>query len=219
MPFMDFLPEVLSEYVRKHSDPESQLLAELNRVTHLNVKMPRMLSGQVQGRMLSMFSKMIQPEYILEIGTYTGYSALCLAEGIKKGGKLLTIDQNEELRPILEKYLKKSIHSEKIKLLFGNALEVIPDLPSGMDMVFIDADKENYVNYFDLIIDSVKEGGYILADNVLWKGHVVDASKDNDRRTKAIKAFNAKVQEDKRVENVLLSVRDGMMVMRKKPTQ
>lgn len=212
---MEFLPEKLEQYVQAHCQNEPKLLAELNRETWLKIMTPRMLSGHVQGRVLSMLSKMIQPEYILEIGTYTGYSALCFAEGLQKQGKIITIDRNEELQPILDKYLRNSDFAHQIECLFGNAIDIIPTLDNEIDLVFIDADKPNYSNYFDLVIDKVKTGGYIIADNVLWSGNVVDEAKLNDKSTKAIVAFNEKVQKDERVENVLFPVRDGLMIMRK----
>lgn len=212
---MEFLPEEIDLYARNHSHAESKLLAELNRETRLKVMTPRMLSGHLQGRMLSALSYMIQPNYILEIGTYTGYSAICLAEGLSARGKLITIDNNEELMPILEKYLLKSPKSDQIDLRIGNALDIIPDVPPGIDLVFIDADKENYSRYFDLVIDKVKPGGFILADNVLWSGKVVGETKESDKSTRAIKAYNQKVNSDLRVESVLFPVRDGIMVSRK----
>ncbi|UKN02551.1 O-methyltransferase [Paracrocinitomix mangrovi] len=213
---MDFLPEKIEKYVEEHTDKENKLLAGLNRETWLKVMSPRMLSGHVQGRVLSMLSHMIQPKYILEIGTYTGYSALCMAEGLQADGRLITIDLNEELKPILDKYLLNSPYKDQIELHFGKAADIIPDLPDGIDMVFIDADKPNYATYFDLTIDKVRPGGFILADNVLWSGNVVDESKFNDKSNAAIRDFNDKVHADERVENVLFPVRDGIMVMRKK---
>lgn len=212
---MEFLPKELDDYIKNHTQDESDLLADLNRETWLKVMTPRMLSGHVQGRILSMISHMIKPEYILEIGTYTGYSALCLAEGMKEGGRLITIDRNEELNPILEKYLLSSKYKDMIDLRIGNAVDIIPTLPDDIDLVFIDADKPNYSNYFDLVIDKVKTGGFILADNVLWSGKVVDPDSQNDKSTKSILDFNKMVQNNNRVENVLLSDRDGIMVIRK----
>jgi predicted O-methyltransferase YrrM len=212
---MEFLPEAIDRYSRNHTSIESELLRELNRETHLKILSPRMLSGHLQGRFLSMISHMLQPEFILEIGTYTGYSAICLSEGLSKKGKLVTIDNNRELDPILQKYLLKSEKAKQIEVVFGNAAEIIPTLPSQIDLVFIDADKENYALYFDLVIDKVRSGGYILADNVLWSGKVVEPVKSNDRSTKALMDFNEKVQRDSRVENMLLPLRDGIMVMRK----
>jgi len=213
---MDFLPEDLEAYIQAHCQEEPQLLSELNRETWLKVLVPRMLSGHVQGRVLSMLSKMIRPSYILEIGTYTGYSAICFAEGLQKDGKIITIDKNEELTPILKKYMFQSELGKQIEFKVGMASEIIPDLEDGIDLVFIDADKANYSLYFDLVIDKVVLGGYILADNVLWSGNVVNESRKEDKGTKGIIEFNAKVQADDRVENVLFPVRDGIMVMRKK---
>lgn len=212
---MEFLPEKLEEYVQNHCQREPEMLSHLNRETWLKVMTPRMLSGHVQGRVLSMLSKMIQPAYVLEIGTYTGYSALCFAEGLSESGKIITIDRNEELKPILEKFLLKSEFAAQIDLRFGNAVEIIPELPGDIDLVFIDADKPNYSKYFDLVIDKVKSGGFIIGDNVLWSGNVVDENKMQDKSTKAIIDFNKKVQHDERVENVLFPVRDGLMIMRK----
>ena len=213
---MDFLPKEINQYIEAHSEKESRLLAELNRETHLKVLIPRMLSGHLQGRVLSMLSKMIKPKYILEIGTYTGYSALCLAEGLTENGTLESIDKNEELKSIITKYWNASEFTDQLIHLSGNALEIIPNLDKIYDIVFIDADKENYSNYFDLVIDKTAKGGYIIADNVLWSGNVVqDENKMNDS-TKAIVAFNQKVHDDERVENVLFPVRDGLMVLRKK---
>lgn len=175
-----------------------------------------MLSGHMQGRILSMFSQMIKPERILEIGTYTGYSALCLAEGLAENGKLITIDINEELQEFVQKHIDASPYKNKIEQRIGNALEVIPTLNEQFDIVFIDADKENYLPYFNLIFDKVKTGGYIIADNVLWSGKVVDKVKANDTDTKKLLEFNAYIQNHEGVENVLLPVRDGLMICRKK---
>jgi len=213
---MDFLPPKIDEYALKYSDPESDLLAELNRETHLKVLSPRMLSGHLQGRVLSMLSKIIQPSYILEIGTYTGYSAICLSEGLAENGKLITIDINEELSPIINKYLKKSPKAKQVEIIYGDATKIIPTLPENIDLVFIDADKENYSNYFDLVINKMRPGGVILADNVLWSGKVTEPIKPSDKSTAAIHAFNEKIQNDSRVENVLLPIRDGIMMIRKK---
>ena len=213
---MEFLPEELEKYIQDHCQKEPELLSNLNRETWLKIMTPRMLSGHVQGRVLSMLSKMISPNYILEIGTYTGYSALCFAEGLNPNGKIITIDRNEELKPILDSYLGKSKYKKNIEVLFGDATQLIEKLQDNIDLVFIDADKPNYSNYFDLVIDKVRPGGYIIADNVLWSGNVIDESKKNDKSTKAIIDFNAKVQLDDRVENVLFPVRDGLMIIRKK---
>ena len=213
---MDFLDDKIDKYVTDHSSPESAMLFHLNRETHLKVMSPRMLSGHLQGRVLSMLSHMIQPKLIVEIGTYTGYSAYCLAEGLTEKGKLITIDRNEELKPIIDKYLSTFEKKEQIDVVFGNAMEIIPSLPDEIDIAFTDADKENYSNYYDLLFDKIRPGGYLLADNVLWSGKVVEEVASNDRSTKAIMEFNNKVHEDARVENVLFPIRDGIMVMRKK---
>lgn len=210
---MDFTPPAIQKYSEDHTSPETELLKVVNRDTHARVLMPRMLSGHMQGRILSMISKMVNPTTVLEIGTYTGYSALCLAEGLKHGGKLITIDINEELESTVRSYFNRSSFANAIDYKIGNALEIIPTLKSSFELVFIDADKENYARYYDLIINHVPLGGYILADNVLWSGKVLDAKPDKD--TRAIIEFNRKVNEDTRVENVLLPVRDGIMVMRK----
>lgn len=210
---MEFLSDDLQRYAEQHSADESELLKKINRETHLSVLMPRMLSGHLQGRVLSMISKMIRPSRILEIGTYTGYSAICLAEGLLPNGKLITIDINEELQKKVEGYFVEAGLSQMVDYRIGNALEIIPKLTDSFELVFIDADKENYSNYFDLAIDKVKPGGYILADNVLWSGKVLDAKPDKD--TKAIMAFNKKVSQDARVESVLLPIRDGIMMIRK----
>lgn len=210
---MEFLSDDLQRYAEQHSADESELLKKINRETHLSVLMPRMLSGHLQGRVLSMISKMIRPSRILEIGTYTGYSAICLAEGLLPNGKLITIDINEELQKKVEGYFVEAGLSQMVDYRIGNALEIVPKLTDSFELVFIDADKENYSNYFDLAIDKVKPGGYILADNVLWSGKVLDAKPDKD--TKAIMAFNKKVSQDARVESVLLPIRDGIMMIRK----
>ena len=210
---MEFLPEKLEKYVEEHTAAESKLLQKLNRETQASVMMPRMLSGHVQGRVLSMLSHMIRPQNILEVGTYTGYSAICLAEGLSKDGRLYTIDINEELEDMVRGYFEEAGLTDKIEYLIGNAMELIPNLKVMYDLVFIDADKINYSNYFDLVIGNVKQGGYIIADNVLWSGKVVGDKIDKD--TKAIMDFNDKVHNDSRVENVLFPVRDGLMVLRK----
>src|SRR5687767_13903761 len=210
---MDFIKKEILEYAERHTTPESDLLKTVNRETHAHVLMPRMLSGHMQGRILSMISNMVKPSTILEIGTYTGYSAICLADGLKPGGKLITIDINEELENTVIGYFQTAGLSNVIDYRIGNALEIIPTLKMNFDLVFIDADKENYSRYYDLVINRVPLGGYILADNVLWSGKVLDEKPDKD--TRAIQEFNRKVQQDARVENVLLPVRDGIMVMRK----
>ena len=208
---MEILNEDLQRYAEQHTSPESDLLRKINRDTHAHVLMPRMLSGHLQGRVLSMISYMIQPQRILEIGTYTGYSALCLAEGLSPGGKLITIDINEELEKKVSDHF--TLWQDKIEYKIGNALDIVPTLNEIFDLVFIDADKSNYSRYFDLVIDKIRPGGFILADNVLWSGKVLNKNPDND--TKSIIAFNQKIQHDSRVENVLLPIRDGIMMIRK----
>ena len=210
---MDFIKNEILQYAEKHTSPESDLLKRVNRHTHAQVMMPRMLSGHLQGRILSMLSHMLKPTYILEIGTYTGYSALCLAEGLATGGKLITIDINEELEDLVRGYFEQSGLGSQLEYHIGNALNIIPTLGYRYDLVFIDADKENYSRYFDLVIDRVNLNGIILADNVLWSGKVLDSKPDKD--TRAILEFNEKVSRDARVESVLLPVRDGIMMLRK----
>ena len=214
---MEFIAQNLADYAEKHTSPEPALLAELNRDTYANVLTPRMLSGHIQGRVLSMFSKMIKPKAILEIGTYTGYAALCMAEGLTADGVLHTIDIDEELETRINKFVSQSPFAHQVKLHIGNALDIIPTLNESFDLVFIDADKENYAAYYDLLIDRLPSGAVLIADNVLWSGKVLDADqlpKDND--TKALNSFNKKIQVDSRVENVLMPIRDGLMVIRKK---
>lgn len=209
----ELLPPALEQYVAEHTTAESPWLARLNRNTYVKAMMPQMLSGHVQGRVLSMLSHMLKPKHILEIGTFTGYSALCMAEGLQEGGKLTTIDINEELTPMVREAIQEAQMQDRIQLMTGNALDIIPTLHGPFDMVFIDADKQNYARYFDLVIEKVPIGGHILADNVLWSGRVTDAQKDKD--TLAIDAFNKKVAADPRVEQVILSVRDGITLMRR----
>jgi len=211
---MDFLPLDLQQYVEDHSAPESELLERINRETHLKVLKPRMLSGHLQGRVLSMLAHMIHPQYILEIGTYTGYSALSLAEGLTDDGKLVTIDINEELEPTVRAYFDNSAYSGKIEYKIGNAQEIIPSLSYTWDMVFIDADKEAYPKYFEQTLPQLRKGGFIIIDNVLWSGKVSDPSK-TDKATESIRAFNQMVHKHPSVENVLFPIRDGLMVLRK----
>ncbi len=210
---MEFLPESIDKYVHDHTSPESELLAGLNRETYAKILVPRMLSGHLQGRVLSMLSHLQKPMRVLEIGTYTGYSALCIAEGMPEGGKLHTIDINEELEDFVRSWVDKSDHGGKIIQHIGNAMEIIPNLDEKWDMVFIDADKENYLNYYNMIIDRMNPGGIILCDNVLWSGKVVE-SDANDEETATLRELNKVIQEDDRVENVLLPVRDGLMAAR-----
>ena len=211
---MEFLDPLLEKYVCEHTANESDLLKKINRETHLEVLQPRMLSGHFQGRVLSMFSKMIRPDRILEIGTYTGYSALCLAEGLTPNGKLVTIDINEELAPRVRSYFFASEFSEQIDYKIGAAMELIPTLNEKWDIVFIDADKHNYINYYHLVFPMVNIGGYIIADNVLWSGKVIDSSQ-NDKDTQLLREYNLLNHEDERVEEVLFPIRDGLMVCRK----
>ena len=214
---MEFLPKPIAEYADNHTSEEPELLKKLNRDTYTNVLAPRMLSGNLQGRTLSFLSKLIKPKYILEIGTYTGYSALCMAEGLQADGELHTIDINEELETRIRSYFDASAYKNQLHLHIGNALEIIPNLPQAFDLVFIDADKENYANYYNLLIDRLPSGAVIIADNVLWSGKVVQpAELEKDLETKALDAFNKQVNADPRVENVLLPIRDGLMVVRKK---
>ncbi|MCB9261094.1 MAG: O-methyltransferase [Flavobacteriales bacterium] len=214
---MDFIDEKISEYAENHTTAENDLLKELNRDTYANVLIPRMLSGHIQGRILSMFSKMLRPKVILEIGTYTGYSALCLAEGLSDGGTLITIDKNEELEDMVRSYFSKSEYADKIDFRVGDAVKIVPEINQTLDLVFIDADKENYCNYFDMVIEKMPSGGIIIADNVLWSGKVLDSNQlKNDLETRELDNFNKKVMKDLRVECVLMPVRDGLMVVRKK---
>ena len=211
---MELVDSGLLRYSEEHTTPETELLRKINRDTHSDVARPRMLSGHLQGRLLAMISRMVRPSRILEIGTYTGYSAICLAEGLRPGGKIITLDSNEELEDRVRGYIKNAGLEKVIDFRIGKASELIPSLKEKFDLVFIDADKENYGAYFDLVIDLVAEGGLILADNVLWSGKVLDPKPDKD--TLAIREFNRKIQRDDRVENVLLPVRDGIMLIRKK---
>jgi caffeoyl-CoA O-methyltransferase len=213
---MDFLSPELTAYVEAYTSPENEVLRKLNRDTNAHVLMPRMLSGHLQGRVLSMFSHMTKPKQVLEIGTYTGYSALCFAEGLQPGGVVHTIDINEELEEMIAAYIKEAGMQDKVKYYIGNALDIIKSIKGSFDLVFIDADKENYSNYFDMVIDRIPSGGYIIADNVLWSGKVLERSIiEKDAETRAIDAFNKKVHADTRVENVLFPIRDGLMVIRK----
>lgn len=207
------IPEDIENYIDLHTTPESEALNALNRETNLKVLMPQMLSGHVQGKFLEFISHMINPQYILEIGTFTGYSAICLAKGLKENGKLVTIDINEELTPMVKNYIGKENLNEKIEVRMGNAMKIIPELNYKFDLVFIDADKINYSNYFDLIINKVNAGGWILTDNVLWSGKIIEPIKDKD--TLAIEVYNKKIHDDPRVENVIISIRDGVSIARK----
>ena len=209
------IPDQIESYCELHTSSESELLYRLNRETHLKILRPRMLSGQLQGRFLSMISKMLKPANILEIGTFTGYSALCLAEGLQPNGTLHTIEMEEELEEIITKYFNLSIYKEKLHLHIGNALELVPTLKKSWDLVFIDAEKKEYLQYYEMVLPYVKKGGFILADNVLWSGKVTESVAENDAETKAIMQFNDFVQNDPRVENLLLPMRDGILLIEK----
>lgn len=214
---MEFLSKELQEYCENHSNDEPIILKNLNRQTHAQVLQSRMLSGHLQGRFLSMISKLVQPKMILEIGTYTGYSAICLAEGLKEGGKLISIDVNPELEDMVNNYIKESGNEGKIQMIIGDAYQVIRTLPLSFDLIFIDADKASYAKYYDLVLEKMNSGGVILVDNVLWSGKVVDEkSLIKDKDTQLLDAFNKKVKLDERVEIVLLPIRDGISLIRKK---
>ncbi|MBU3011476.1 O-methyltransferase [Polaribacter vadi] len=213
---MHFLPEKIDNYVVNHSQQEPIILKELSKETWQKVLNPRMLSGAFQGRVLSMLSKLIQPKTILEIGTYTGYSALCLAEGLSTKGKIITIDKNEELETLQNKYFEKSGFRNQITQIVGDATKIIPEIKENFDLVFIDADKSNYINYFHLIIDKMNPGGIILSDNVLWSGKVVETLNPKDTDTKILLEYNALLNNDDRIETVLLPIRDGLTVSRVK---
>ncbi len=209
------LSNELEEYILEHSDCESDLLKELSRETEHKILLPRMLSGHIQGRVLAMISKMIKPDYILELGTYTGYSAICLAEGLSENGKLHTIEINDELEMFTRKFFKKANLEEKIIFHIGDAIEIIKTLPDNIDLSFIDADKRQYKQYYDLIIDKTRIGGFILADNVLWSGKVLQTPPENDKYTAGIIEFNQTIKQDERVEKIILPLRDGITLIRK----
>ena len=211
---MHFLPEKIDDYAVAHSQEEPVILQELSKETWQKVLNPRMLSGAFQGRILSVLSKLIKPKNILEIGTYTGYATLCFAEGISTDGKIITIDKNEELETLQNKYFEKSGFRKQITQFVGNAIEIIPTINEKFDLVFIDADKSNYINYFHLIIDKMNTGGIILSDNVLWSGKVVEALDPKDLDTKVLLAYNKLMNEDPRIETVLLPIRDGLTLSR-----
>lgn len=211
---MHFLSEELENYAAQHTEDEPLLLQELNKRTHLNVLQPRMISGHFQGRFLSLLSKMVQPRTILEIGTYTGYATLCLAEGLHPEGVLHTIDIKEELTDLQREFFDRSGYGSQIVQHLGKAADIIPSLNTTFDLVFIDADKQNYAHYFDLVIEKMNRGGLILSDNVLWSGKVVEEVKHNDKHTQALMAYNQKIKDDPRVETVLLPIRDGITLSR-----
>ena len=214
---MEFIDPALLAYCEAHTSEEDALLKKITRETQAKVLMPRMLSGHLQGKMLELFTKMLQPKTILEIGTYTGYSGICLARGLGKDGKLITLDINDELETMVRGFFEESGLAAQIDYRLGNAREIIPTLDGPFDLVFIDADKFYYAEYFDLIIDKVRPGGIILADNVLWSGKIlVEKGQKIDKDTQALLDFNQKIQEDPRVENILLPIRDGVMMARKR---
>jgi caffeoyl-CoA O-methyltransferase len=212
---MEFIDDKIMNYCLAHTSQESELLYKINRETHLEVLQPRMLSGNLQGRFLSFISKLLKPVNILELGTYTGYSALCMAEGLAENGKLITIDKNIELQKRVEGYFAASNYSSQIELKIGNALEILPTLSESFDLVFIDADKENYLNYLMILEQKLKPGAVIIADNVLWSGKVVEPLNPKDTDTKVLLAFNQYVQNSPNFENLLLPIRDGLMLVRK----
>lgn len=211
---MHFISEELENYIEKHSAAEPELLQQLNKETYQKILQPRMLSGHFQGRVLSMLSKIIQPKHILELGTYTGYATLCMAEGLATNGTIDTIDINEELEDIQQKYFSASAFKDQIIQHVGNALDIVPTLNKKFDLVFIDADKENYINYWNLIVPMMNKGGIILSDNVLWSGKVLEDVQKNDKSTPILLKYNKIVNEDPRVETVLLPLRDGLTVSR-----
>ncbi|MBL4605429.1 MAG: class I SAM-dependent methyltransferase [Flavobacteriaceae bacterium] len=213
---MNFLPENIDQYIVNHSQKEPKILQELSKETWQKVLNPRMLSGAFQGRVLSMISKLVKPKNVLEIGTYTGYSAICIAEGLAPEGQIDTLDKNEELEDLQNTYFEKSGFRNQIVQHFGNALEILPTLNKKYDLVFIDADKSNYSNYYHLIIDKMNQGGIILSDNVLWSGKVVQKLDPKDVDTKALLEYNTLVNSDDRIETVLLPIRDGLMISRVK---
>ncbi|WP_373057031.1 O-methyltransferase [Zunongwangia sp. H14] len=213
---MDFLPQNIEDYIVEHSQKEPELLGKLNRETHQKILQPRMLSGHYQGRVLSLLSKIIKPHTILEIGTYTGYSALSLAEGLSQNGILHTIDINEELFDFQKKYFEASPYKKNIRQYLGNAVEIIPQIEDNFDLVFIDADKPNYPTYFNIIIEKMNPGGVILSDNVLWSGKIVEDVKPDDVSTAALLEYNKMLATDERIETVILPIRDGLTLSRKK---
>ena len=209
----------LEEYISTHSTPENDILASITRETHLHVLNPHMLSGHVQGRVLSMISHMLRPKHILELGTFTGYSALCLAEGLEEGGKLVTIEHNDELEEMIRRNLERSPLGDKIELIIGDAVERVKELTNErvkeFELVFIDADKREYCAYLEALYPLVPIGGFILADNTLWDGHIVDPAYDKDKQTLGLRAFNDHVAADERFEQVILPLRDGLTIIRK----
>ncbi|MEY3270011.1 MAG: hypothetical protein RIS89_106 [Bacteroidota bacterium] len=212
---MEFISPELQQYVTEHSSAVSPLLSQIDRETHLEVLQPRMLSGHFQGRVLSMLAQLLKPTAILEIGTYTGYSALCLAEGLSPDGKLITIDVNEELAPRVRGYFQASAYAQQIDYRIANAAQLIPTLPYTFDLIFIDADKQQYPLYYEQALEKLKPGGFILIDNVLWSGKVLD-TQHQDKDSVLLRELNLKISQDARVEKVLLPIRDGLYLIRKK---
>ena len=213
---MEFIEQALADYCESHTSSESTVLTQLNRETHLKVVSPRMLSGHLQGRFLSFISKLYKPSFILEIGTYTGYSAICLAEGLTENGTLISMDVNEETTAFAQSFISKTDCASKIQLVVADAKNYIPTINKPIDIVFIDADKKNYLAYYHLVIDQLKSGGLIIADNVLWSGKITMPVSKMDKETLALHEFNEFVQSDSRVENLLIPLRDGLMIVRKK---
>ena len=210
---MDFISEKLAEYLSQNSDKEPEILSKLNKETHQKILQPRMLSGHIQGRFLSLISKIKSPLHILEIGTYTGYGTLCLAEGLATNGKIFTIDKNEELINIQNKYFEESGNRDKIVQLTGNAIDILMSLDENFDLIFIDADKENYIKYFEIVSKKLNPNGIIISDNVLWSGKVVEES-DGDQETNTLKKFNSLLSKDERFETIILPLRDGLSISR-----
>lgn len=212
---MDILSQELENYLSLHFSPETDLLKKLEKETFQKTTQPQMLSGGYQGRLLSLISKLIRPNRILEIGTFTGYATLCLAEGLSKDGKIITIDRNEELMYLPRKYFAESEYAQQIEVKIGNAMDVLDELDEKFDLIFIDADKSNYINYYEKVLGKMNPGGVILADNVLWYGKVLQETKANDKDTKILKEFNELTSKDPRVESIILPVRDGISLIRK----
>src|SRR5690606_5754483 len=212
---MDILSQELENYLAQHSTAETDLLKKLEKETFQKTTQPQMLSGGYQGRLLSLISKLIRPNRVLEIGTFTGYATLCLAEGLSKDGKIITIDRNEELMYLPKKYFAESDYSQQIEFRIGNAMDVLDELDEKFDLIFIDADKSNYINYYEKVLEKMNPGGVILADNVLWYGKVLQETKANDKDTKILKEFNELTAKDPRVESIILPVRDGISLIRK----
>ena len=213
---MNLISDELEKYIENHTQPETEVLKDLNRFTKLKVLHSRMLSGHVQGQILKMLCYMIKPQYVLEIGTFTGYSAICMAEALVENGEVHTIEIDDELESIIQKYIKLSNNEDKIKCFIGDAKTIINNLNYSYDLAFIDGDKREYLEYYHLIFDKIKQGGFIIADNVLWSGKVIEELQPNDTYTKGILDFNSFVHNDNRVENVMFPIRDGLMVLRKK---